>query len=154
MTQEELEANDWWDDGQDYFDEDAYLVDPNDSVYDVEEYDHVLANYRDAKSPLFALKTARGFFPVVAVMPNQMPHNPSSSRVKGEGKGKHKLKGKSAPSSPVSIRAVVRPRTPGHQQQQHLASSCVSDVAMQDSGHETVRRVPQVTRRGRPKMIL
>eukprot|EP00438_Fugacium_kawagutii_P022679 Skav224903 [mRNA] locus=scaffold1112:428999:432383:- [translate_table: standard] len=102
MVQEDGDDDEGIDEGQDYYEDEAFLTEPNDSVYDVDEYDHVLANYQDAKARLNAMRTSRGFFPVVAMMPNQMPHSPSSSpaRGKGRGKGKQKSKGKTSPSSP------------------------------------------------------
>ena len=119
-----LEANetydDSWNDDQpewgyytgDYeFDAEAayYNDEPTDeSLFDVEAYDVAFATYVDAKKKMNALRSARGFWPVVAVpgdnvpansvpVMSQRPFQPSSSS-KSKGKN-HKGKGKSKTSS-------------------------------------------------------
>ena len=123
-----LEANDdygdnWNDDSPEWgyytgdydFDaEAAYYNDEtqDDSLFDVEAYDVAFATYVDAKKKMNALRSARGFWPVVAVpgdsvptnsvqVMSQRPFHPSSG---SKSKGKHhKGKGKgSSKSSNVS----------------------------------------------------
>lgn len=97
MLQDDIYAgDDWFDDEADYFD-DAAFVD-QDAVYDVEEYDEIFANYQDAKSKMNALRTSRGFYPVVAMMPTNVNPTPTGHGKKGRPKGKGKSpKGRSAP---------------------------------------------------------
>ncbi|CAK9113644.1 unnamed protein product [Durusdinium trenchii] len=44
--------------------EEVALAEHCEQVYDVDEYDDVLANYQDAKAQMNALRTSRGFYPV------------------------------------------------------------------------------------------
>ena len=97
----------WMDDGQDYYAVEEpvhYAMEP---VYDVDEYDEVFATYQDAKSKLNALRTARGFYPVVASLDagaggakgaESRPKSLSSK--KGKGKSKAKTSGKGKPVNP------------------------------------------------------
>ena len=98
---EEQDAEEWADGGEEYYAEDlaAYVDSGEAAVYDVEEFDDVHAAYQDAKAKLNALRTARGFFPVVAMIPERQSspgrHKGSSN---GRGKGKPpKGKGKQMP---------------------------------------------------------
>ena len=92
---EDDEWDDWQDGSVEQFDEVA-LAEHCEQVYDVDEYDDVLANYQDAKAQMNALRTSRGFYPVVAMLPNAT-RSPSGgkSRNKGGSKSKPKGKGKS-----------------------------------------------------------
>ena len=94
--QDEYAGEDWADDGQDYYGDEAYYAESGEAVYDVEEFDEVFANYQDAKAKLNALRTSRGFFPVVAIMPDCAGSSPGNLvRSKGRGRGKpSKGKGK------------------------------------------------------------
>ena len=58
------------DDGQDYYDDSASGASPthHEAVFDVEEFDEIYANYAEARGKLNALRTARGFYPVVAMV--------------------------------------------------------------------------------------
>ena len=56
----------WFDDGQDYYEDDKA-----ETVFDVGEYDEVYATCQDAQARLNALRTSRGFYPVVAALDSQ-----------------------------------------------------------------------------------
>ena len=59
----------WADDGQDYHDDSASASPTHhEAVFDVEEFDEIHANYAEARGKLNALRTARGFYPVVAMV--------------------------------------------------------------------------------------
>ena len=90
----------WMDDGQDYYAEDPinFTAEP---VYDVDEYDEVYATYQDAKSKLNALRTSRGFYPVVVSLDASSGAKGSETRPKsmtsgkkGKDKGKKRAPGK------------------------------------------------------------
>ncbi|CAK8988155.1 unnamed protein product, partial [Durusdinium trenchii] len=66
---EDYEWDDWHEGSSEQFDEVA-LAEHCEQVYDVDEYDDVLANYQDAKAQMNALRTSRGFYPVVAMLPS------------------------------------------------------------------------------------
>ena len=59
-----------WDDCPDNttesIDDIVFVVDGNEQVYDVDEFDDIYANYQDAKAKMNALRTLRGFYPVVS----------------------------------------------------------------------------------------
>lgn len=89
------EEESWFDDGQDYYD-----AEQSEAIFDVDEYDEVFATYQDAKSRLNALRTSRGFYPVVVALESQ--GKGAAPRPKGSGPGfikKGKNKGKSKGSS-------------------------------------------------------
>eukprot|EP00439_Symbiodinium_sp_Y106_P058300 s5127_g8.t1 len=52
---------------QDYYDE-GEDQDPDTDVFDVDEFDEIYASYADAKARLNAVRTSRGFFPVIALV--------------------------------------------------------------------------------------
>ena len=86
----------WADHDEDYYD-DYDGPEPND-IFDVEEYEDILASYTDAKSRLNAMRQARGFYPVVALIDRGSGSGSSPTRSKGKkskGKGKSK-RGKSS----------------------------------------------------------
>ena len=56
-------------------------------VFDVDEYDEVFSAFHDARKQMNDLRMSRGFYPIVAVMPEFLQ--------KGKGKGKTSTKGKS-----------------------------------------------------------
>ena len=73
-------------------DEDYYETGPDeDAVFDVEEYDSVYASFAEARGKLNALRTSRGFYPVVALVDKPFASSSSSTRTKGK-KGKSKTK--------------------------------------------------------------
>ena len=127
----------WADEDQDYYD-DAVAGSQESPVFDVEEYDEIYATYMDAKGKLNAMRTARGFYPVVAMVnnPDQSSQASSyggkksskggkSSRSKGKGKQLPKgrrppdPRGRAAAAGPVGKRLCLRCGQPGH-----LARSC------------------------------
>eukprot|EP00438_Fugacium_kawagutii_P024723 Skav235563 [mRNA] locus=scaffold3067:381891:390381:- [translate_table: standard] len=62
-----------------------------DGIFDVEEFDEIYANYQEARGKLNAMRTARGFYPVVALV--QGPRNYGGGK-KGGGKSPKSNKGK------------------------------------------------------------
>ena len=114
LQQDELEdaaADDsWYDDEQDdvYYDDDGYgeddyyYDDDNDDDeygddaeegaicltgggdYDVDEFDDVYSNYLDARKQMAALRSSRGFYPIVALAPDRA--GPGSGKGKGAGR--------------------------------------------------------------------
>ena len=91
----------WPDQGQDYYDE-GEDQDPNTEVFDVEEFDEIYASYADAKAKLNAMRTSRGFFPVVALVDkgagrSSSPGGKAGGKTRGKPKGKGKGKGKQLP---------------------------------------------------------
>ena len=91
-VEDDLEEDEnWFDEGQDYYD------DNTEPVFDVEEYDEIYATYQDAKARLNALRTSRGFYPVVVSLDTNAAKG-STSKPKGSSsggkKGKSKSKGK------------------------------------------------------------
>ena len=56
-----------------------------DEVFDVEEYDDVYATYVEAKNRMNMMRTSRGFYPVVAMVPGS--GGPFSGK-SGKGRGK------------------------------------------------------------------
>ena len=91
----------WPDQGQDYYDE-GEDQDPNTEVFDVEEFDEIYASYADAKAKLNAMRTSRGFFPVVALLDkgagrSSSPGGKAGGKTRGKPKGKGKGKGKQLP---------------------------------------------------------
>ena len=111
------DQGDWEQDDEPVYFEDvdaAYYEDGGDeAVYEVEEavaeYDEVLAAYSDARQKLNQLRVSRGFYPVVAMVPETKDSNPrkggGSKGKKGKGKfGKGKSShGKQAPRPPNAI---------------------------------------------------
>ena len=107
----------WIDADQAYYEEEmseSYA----DEIFDVEEFDSIYAAYADAKQRLNQMRTARGFYPVVALVngPPQKgsPSRSPSSRSKGgrKGKGKSKKgngKGKGQSQSPLSPKGAKAP---------------------------------------------
>ena len=97
----------WADDGQDYYDDGATAaVSNHDQVFDVEEFDEIYANYAEARGKLNALRTARGFYSVVAVVEKPQTYeggkkgkSPTRSQ-KGKGKSKQKMPHKPKRPSP------------------------------------------------------
>ena len=70
---------------------------PESQVFDVEECDDVYASYTEAKGKLNAMRTSRGFYPVVAMIDKQHFHeSPTGGKPKGKS-SKGKAKGKSPP---------------------------------------------------------
>ena len=64
-------------------------------IFDVDEYDNVLANFVEARSKLNQVRTNRGFYPVVALVdPNNMRSGSNKGKSKGKGKSKSKAKGR------------------------------------------------------------
>ena len=94
---EDYEWDDWHEGSSEQFDEVA-LAEHCEQVYDVDEYDDVLANYQDAKAQMNALRTSRGFYPVVAMLPSASGSHPGGKSRKGNS-SKSKSKGKGKPSS-------------------------------------------------------
>ncbi|CAL1148549.1 unnamed protein product [Cladocopium goreaui] len=93
MDEDDMDDVAWADDGQEYYDDGA-TASNHEQVFDVEEFDEIYANYAEARGKLNALRTARGFYPVVAVV--EKPQNydggkkgksPTRSQ-KGKGKSK------------------------------------------------------------------
>ncbi|CAK9008201.1 Iron sulfur cluster assembly protein 1 [Durusdinium trenchii] len=68
--------------------EEVAFADSIDQVYDVDEFDDIYANYQDAKAKMNALRNSRGFYPVVAMLPQHMPGSSSGPARKGGGKSK------------------------------------------------------------------
>ena len=94
-------AGPWPDEDQDYYD----VPTSADGVFDVEEFDEIYANYQEARGKLNAMRTARGFYPVVAMIPGSQPESPQnrkgkSSGSKGKQKGKQMPKGRRPPPDP------------------------------------------------------
>ena len=84
---EEFDWDEWQDTMTDANDEVAF-ADSNEQVYDVDEFDDIYANYQDAKAKMNALRNSRGFYPVVAMLPQHMPGSSSGPARKGGGKSK------------------------------------------------------------------
>ena len=59
------------------------------------EYDDVLAGFSEARQKLNALRMSRGYYPVVAMVPEQGQGKGYATYSTGKGKGKSKSKGKS-----------------------------------------------------------
>ena len=77
-AEDEVEAEETWlDDGQDYY----YDDDKTESIFDVDEYDEVFSTYQDAKARLNALRTSRGFYPVVVAL--DLQHQGSCTTTEG-----------------------------------------------------------------------
>ncbi|CAE7220782.1 spa [Symbiodinium microadriaticum] len=86
----------WPDQGQDYYD-DSWTQEHDTEVFDVEEFDEIYASYADAKAKLNAMRTSRGFFPVVALVDKGAGRSLSPGKTGGKsrgGKPKGKKKGK------------------------------------------------------------
>ena len=86
MTQFDEIENNYWDD--------TVLTDTiseplTNSNFDTDQYDEVYANYYEAKRQMNDLRTSRGFYPIVAIVPEY-----SSQKGKGKAKGYSKGKGK------------------------------------------------------------
>ena len=67
-------------------------------IYDLDKYDEIFATYQDAKAKLNALRTSKGFYPVVVSLDanakgTETRPRPASSK-KGKGKAKTKNSGK------------------------------------------------------------
>ena len=89
----------WLDDGQDYYqDDDASAQDSQ--VFDVDEFDEVYTNYQEARGKLNALRTARGFYPVVAMVQGPPSYDGGRKGKSPPRKGKGKNKGKQMPKAP------------------------------------------------------
>ena len=80
-TGEDTEAYYAWNE-----DEEAYLAGDDSGDFDAEEFDEVYSAYVDAKQHLNRLRTARGFYPVVAMV--QGPHHPRDQGASHKGRGK------------------------------------------------------------------
>ena len=98
------ESAEWNYDHGDYEDEESYDPALEDLYYqgeqptgeqDVDEYDEVYANYQEARQRMNQLKLARGFYPVVAMVPGMASGtssapapspNPRGTTTKGKGK--------------------------------------------------------------------
>ena len=63
------------------------------------EYDDIMANYVEARSKLNQLRVSRGYYPVVAMVPDQKSYTGGAGKGKGK-KGKVKGKGKQQPKPP------------------------------------------------------
>ena len=63
------------------------------------EYDDIMANYVEARSKLNQLRVSRGYYPVVAMVPEQRNYTGGAGKGKGK-KGKVKGKGKQQPKPP------------------------------------------------------
>ena len=73
-------------------------------MYDVDEFDDIYANYQDAKAKMNALRTSRGFYPVVAMLPQNMSGNASGGQARnGGGKSKSSKGKKSSPKDGKSV---------------------------------------------------
>ena len=84
----------WVDDGQDYYYDESAPLASDSHVFDVEEFDEVYANYQEARGKLNQMRTARGFFPVVAMVQGGPQQDFSYGGKKGKSHGKG-TKGKS-----------------------------------------------------------
>ena len=125
-------ANEWYDQEHDYADnqEDlAYLHHTGeDTIFDAEEYDMVMATYTDAKQRVLELKRSRRFYPMVAMVnKNQLPvmANASSSSggksPKGVGK-KSKAPQRKGPQGKARARDTMVCHRCG--KPRHFASQC------------------------------
>ena len=107
------EDESWLDFDQDYYDQPAEDYGEAVEVYDVDEYDDVYSAYVDAKNKMNQMRTARGFFPVVAMIGGGGGSYGKKDGRKGSGKkfkgrpkgpgpggGKGKQMPKPGPSSP------------------------------------------------------
>ena len=100
--QDELDSEDWpdadatyyqdvgeeppWLDADQAYYEDEATEDDCDDAWDVEEYDEIYAAYVDAKNRMNRMRTARGFYPVVALV--DRPASPTSPAGRGKSPGK------------------------------------------------------------------
>ena len=87
------------DDGYDYYEdteESYYEVRDDEPVldHDPEVYDQIMAAYTDARKKMNDMRLARGFYPVVAMIPSGLEKGEHRGPPKGKGKGKSKGKGK------------------------------------------------------------
>ena len=134
----------WLDFDQDYYDQPAEDYGEAVEVYDVDEQDDVCSAYVDAKNKMNQMRTARGFFPVVAMI--------------GGGGGSH---GKKDAARAVERSSRADPKGQGQEEERAsrcrsqgrahllerpvdvllLGNNCAFDVANQDTGHGTVLRV-------------
>ena len=89
-----------------------------DEVFDVEEYDDVYATYVEAKNRMNMMRTSRGFYPVVAMVPGS--GGPFSGK-SGKGRGKSPKGG-----SKKGGRNKMPPQKAG--QEPLLAEICACDV--------------------------
>jgi len=84
-------------DEQDYYDDAYYGEDQCEDYethddFDPGEYDEVFSAFTDAKKRMNDLRISRGFYPVVAMVPDYQP-NPSKGKSKGKKGGKRTGKG-------------------------------------------------------------
>ena len=129
-----------------YFEEsgDFQENDLESEIFDVDEYDNVLANFVEARSKLNQVRTNRGFYPVVALVD---PNNMRS----GSNKGKSKAKGSRRARQRVEAHLHHRKEVP-----RLVAKHClevvrsVSDVVLLDIKPATVP--VKVIARGRSMM--
>ena len=108
----------WADDAGDDAEED----DMDDEVHVINddlaaEYDEVLAGYTEARQRLNAMRMSRGYYPVVAMVPEQNPQsgkgNFTSYRSKGKGKSKSKSKSGKGGGSKQAPRPPPQPKARG-----------------------------------------
>lgn len=111
---EPYDYDEWYDTDEVYYGDDQYYDayepydydDPEDGYeyqgdgtegnYDPDEFDDVFANYQEARKKLSELRTSRGFYPVVAMIPDGATSSRGPSRGKGKGSrpsGKSKGRG-------------------------------------------------------------
>ena len=104
-NEEDVGEEPWMDDGQDYYAAEDAVHFSMDPIYDVDEYDGVFTTYQDAKAKLNALRTSRGFYPVVVSLDasatgakgaESRPKTSGGKKGKGKNKGKNSGKGKAA----------------------------------------------------------
>ena len=108
---------DWEDDGVNYADEDYGYVNENDDIPDdvyavtedfVQEYDDVCAAYADARQKLNQMRMSRGYYPVVAMVPES--NKPTTYKGKSKGKGGKGKKGPGGKQTPKPPSAKARGR--------------------------------------------
>ena len=83
---EDEAAEDWYD-AEEAEEGYHYDGDYQEAEFDPDEYDNIYTNYLDARKKFAELRTARGFYPVVAVIPDNAPGGKSRGKGKGKGKG-------------------------------------------------------------------
>ena len=112
-------------------------------VYDVDEYDDVCSAYVDAKNKMNQMRTARGFFPVVAMIGGGGGSYGKKDGRKGSGK---KFKGRPKGPGPRGGKGKQMPKPgpsspSGKARGRVLGNNYAFDVANLDIGHGTVLRV-------------
>jgi len=81
--------DDWYDYEEEYYHDEPPTV--AEETFSVTEYEEIMATYIDARKKMNDMRLARGFYPVVAMIPSGLQKDDrGKGKVEGKGKGKRK----------------------------------------------------------------